>query len=392
MSEPTETRRGLPTWALATLPVVLVAILAALLLAFDLPGLERRGPPIERVAVERTELRPGVIELRVRNDGPDQVQLAQVIVNDAYIGEASLPARPIGRLDQATVRIPYLWTEGEAYEIALLTSTGVTIDHVIEAAALTPETDIGFFGLLGLLGLYVGLIPVAMGMVWLPFARRAREPAVRFLLALTVGLLAFLGVEAVVEGIDQARLGAQSFGGASLVALGAILAYVAMRGVDGWLSRRHTGAGGWRAAMLVAIGIGLHNLGEGLAIGGAYSAGELALGAFLVIGFAVHNTTEGLAIVAPIARDRPSLSQLALLGAIAGLPVIPGLWVGALSFTPQLTAFLLGVGAGAIAQVIQQIAPSLRPREGTHGLEPVVAFGLAAGLIVMWGTGLLAAA
>ncbi len=284
------------------------------------------------------------------------------------------------------------WAQVEAYEIALLTSTGVTIDHVIEAASLTPKTDIGFFGLLGLLGLYVGLIPVAMGMVWLPFARRARQTAVRFLLALTVGLLAFLAVEAVVEGIDQARLGAQSFGGASLVVFGAILAYVAMRGVDGWLSRKRAGSAGWNAAMLVAIGIGLHNLGEGLAIGGAYSAGELALGAFLVIGFAVHNTTEGLAIVAPIARERPAIGRLALLGAIAGLPVIPGLWVGALSFTPQLTAFLLGVGAGAIAQVIQQIAPALRPREGIRGLEPVVAFGLAAGLIVMWGTGLLAAA
>ena len=392
MSAPTETRRGLPTWALGALPVVLVALLAVLLLAFDLPGLDRRGPAIEEIAVERTELRPGVIELRVRNDGPDKVQLAQVIVNDAYIGEASLPTGPIGRLDQATVRIPYLWTEGEAYEIALLTSTGVTIDHVIAAASLTPKTDIGFFGLLGLLGLYVGLIPVAMGMVWLPFARRAREPAVRFMLALTVGLLAFLAVEAIVEGIAQARLGAQSFGGASLVALGAILAYVAMRGVDGWLSRRRAGTGGWHAAMLVAIGIGLHNLGEGLAIGGAYSAGELALGAFLVIGFAIHNTTEGLAIVAPIARERPALGRLVVLGLIAGLPVVPGIWVGALSFTPQLTAFLLGVGAGAIAQVIQQIAPTLRPREDARGLEPVVAFGLAAGLIVMWGTGLIAAA
>lgn len=391
MSGRPQTGKGLPTWVLATLPVILVAILAAFVLAFDLPGLERRGPPIERIAVERTELRPGVIELRVRNDGPDQVQLAQVIVNDAYIAEASLPAQPIGRLDQATVRIPYLWTEGEGYEIALLTSTGVTVDHVIEAAAATPTTDIGFFGLLGLLGLYVGLIPVAMGMVWLPFARRAREPIIRFMLALTVGLLAFLAIEAVVEGIDQAGRGAQSFGGASLVALGALLAYVAMRGVDGWLSGRRDGAAGWHAAMLVAIGIGLHNLGEGLAIGGAYSAGELALGAFLVIGFAIHNTTEGLAIVAPIARARVSLGRLALLGVIAGLPVVPGVWVGALSFTPQITALLLGVGAGAIVQVIRQIAPALGRRDTARGLEPIVAFGLAAGLIVMWGTGLIAA-
>lgn len=391
MSVEAHRQRGLPTWALAVIPIVLVAVLAAVLLAFDLPGLDRRGPRIERAAIERVELRPGVIELRVRNDGPDAVQLAQAIVNDAFVGETSLPAQPIGRLGQATVRIPYLWTEGEAYEISLLTSTGVTIDHVIEAAAPTPTTDLGFFGLLGLLGLYVGLIPIAMGMVWLPFARRAREPVVRFLLAVTVGLLAFLAVEAVVEGIDQARLGAQSFGGASLVALGALLAYVAMRGVDGWLSRRRSDAAGWNAAVLVAIGIGAHNLGEGLAIGGAYSAGELALGAFLVIGFAIHNTTEGLAIVVPIANERPSLGRLALLGAIAGLPVLPGVWVGALSFTPQLTAVLLGVGAGAIIQVIQQIAPALRPQKGAPGLEPIVALGLATGLIVMWGTGLLAA-
>jgi zinc transporter ZupT len=378
-----------PGWILAAIPISLLAILALLLLAFDLPGLDRNGPPIEDVAVERTELRPGVIELRVRNDGPDAVRLAQVVVNDAFIAEASLPTEPIGRLGQATVRIPYLWNEGEAYEISLLTSTGVTVAHSIEAAAETPKADAGFFGLLGLLGLYVGLIPVMMGMLWLPFARRAREPVVRFLLAVTVGLLAFLAVEAVVEGIDQAGQGAQSFGGASLVFLGALLAYVAMTGVDGWLRRRRAGADGWRVALLVAIGIGLHNLGEGLAIGGAYAAGALALGAFLVIGFAVHNTTEGLAIVAPVARERPRLRSLVLLGVIAGLPVVPGAWIGGLASNPQVTALLLGVGAGAIVQVVQQILPALRPSGERRGLEPAIATGLACGLLLMWGTGLL---
>ena len=379
-----------PAWILAAIPLSLLAILALLLLAFDLPGLDRNGPPIEKVAVERTELRPGVIELRVRNDGPDAVRLAQVIVNDAFIAEASLPAEPIGRLHQATVRIPYLWNEGEAYEISLLTSTGVTVGHVIDAAAETPRADAGFFGLLGLLGLYVGIIPVLMGMLWLPFARRTRDSVVRFMLAVTVGLLAFLAVEAVVEGIDEAGQGAQSFGGASVVALGALLAYVAMTGVDGWLGRRGRGADGWRIALLVAIGIGLHNFGEGLAIGGAYAAGALALGAFLVIGFAVHNTTEGLAIVAPIARERPSLRSLAGLGLVAGLPVVPGAWIGGLASNPQITALLLGVGAGAIVQVIRQITPALRPAGASRGLEPMIATGLGVGLVLMWGTGLLA--
>lgn len=380
-----------PAWILAAIPISLLAILALLLLAFDLPGLDRNGPPIEKVAVERTELRPGVIELRVRNDGPDPVWLAQVIVNDAFIAEASIPSEPIGRLGKATIRVPYLWNEGEAYEISLLTSTGVTVAHTIEAAAETPKADASFFGLLGLLGLYVGIIPVLMGMLWLPFARRASDSAVRFLLAITVGLLAFLAVEAVVEGIDEAGQGAQSFGGASLVALGALLAYVAMTGVDGWLSRRKAGADAWRVALLVAIGIGLHNFGEGLAIGGAYAAGALALGAFLVIGFAVHNTTEGLAIVAPMARERPRLRSLALLGVIAGLPVVPGAWIGGMASNPQVTALLLGVGAGAIVQVIQQILPALRPAGTKRGLEPLIATGLGAGLVLMWGTSLLAA-
>ena len=94
------------------------------------------------------------------------------------------------------------------------------------------------------------------------------------------------------------------FGGAALVFLGAIGAYLALAGVDAWLrSRRQSGESGYRAAFLVALGIGLHNLGEGLAIGSAYAVGSLALGAALVVGFALHNTTEGLAIVAPAARE-----------------------------------------------------------------------------------------
>jgi zinc transporter ZupT len=383
------TARKAPGWLLAVLPIALVAVLAIALFAFDLPGLDRTGPPIEQIAVEHTELRPGVIELSVRNDGPDPVRLSQVIVNNAYVGEASFPSTALGRLEQATVRIPYLWTPGEAYEISLLTSTGITVKHAIEAASETPDADAGFFGLLGLLGLYVGILPVAMGMLWLPFVRRTRGPLLRFLLAVTVGLLAFLAVESVVEGIAEAGGGAQSLGGASVVFLGALLAYVAMSGIDGWLAQRRQGADGARVALLVAIGIGLHNLGEGLAIGGAYAAGKLALGAFLVVGFALHNTTEGLAIVAPIADARPGLRRLLLLGLVAGAPVAPGAWIGGVASNPQVTAFLLGVGAGAIIQVIVQIAPSLRSA-ASRRLEPLVAGGLATGLLVMWGTGIMA--
>jgi len=142
---------------------------------------------------------------------------------------------------------------------------------------------------------------------------------------------------------------------------------------------------------MIAVGIGLHNLGEGLAIGSAYAVGELALGAFLVIGFALHNTTEGIAIVAPLAQQRPSLVQLAALGLLAGGPAILGAMLGAAVNNAELSALLLGVGVGAIAQVIVQIAPALRARSG-QALSPATIGGITAGLLIMYLTSLLVTA
>ena len=143
-------------------------------------------------------------------------------------------------------------------------------------------------------------------------------------------------------------------------------------------------------ALLVAIGIGLHNLGEGLAIGSAYATGALALGTFLVVGFAIHNTTEGLAIVAPMAAARPSVGRLLLLGLVAGAPAILGAWIGAAAFNPSVAALLFGVGVGAIAQVIVQLAPSMRDDSGRL-LHPGSVGGLLAGVVVLYLTGLLVA-
>jgi zinc transporter ZupT len=381
-----------PTWLLGLGPLALVALLVAALFAFDLPGLERNGIPVEDVAVERTVLRPGEIELTLRNDGPDAVTVAQAQVNDAFVPVVDgLPAE-LGRLGAATVRIPYDWIEGEAYEIGLVTSTGGVVSTSVEAAAETPAGDAGFVGLLALLGLYVGVIPVSVGMLWLPFVRRVSPVAVRFLMAVTIGLLAFLAVDALVEGIEIGTSGPQAFGGASLVLLGALAALVLMSAVDAAVSRRRAGRTGYRLSLLVAVGIGLHNLGEGLAIGSAYAIGELALGAFLVVGFALHNTTEGLAVVAPIAHERPSWRRLALLGLIAGAPAVIGAWIGGVAFTPPLAAFLLGFGVGAILQVVWQLLPTLRagPAPAARVVTPLTAAGLGTGLLVMYLTGLLA--
>jgi len=395
---PLTRRPSLPAWLLGLVPLLLAVGVLGAFAALGGPGLGARpGPAVEELSVERTVLAPGSIKLTVRNDGPDRVTLAQAFVNDAYV-DFDLAHTAIDRLRAATVHIPYPWIEGEAYEVGLLTSTGATFTHEIAAAVETPSADLGFFGLMALLGIYVGVIPVALGMLWLPFVRRVDATWIRVLLAATVGLLGFLAVDATLEALEIAGQGPQALGGAGLVALGAGLAYLALAAVSARVSARRSdadaaGASPQRLAGLVALGIGLHNLGEGLAIGSAYATGALALGTFLVVGFAIHNTTEGLAIVAPLGRSgvRASVGRLAALGLLAGGPAVVGAWIGAAAFTPSLAAFLLGVGVGAIAQVIVQIAPGLRDAAG-RVIDRAVAAGIAGGMLAMYATGLLVSA
>jgi ZIP family zinc transporter len=385
--------RRLPAWVLGLVPLLLISAAIGAFVALDGPGVgERSGPPVEELAVEKTVLRPGVIELTVRNDGPDPVSIAQAQVNDAFV-EFVGADKPIGRLASATVSLRQPWVEGEAYDVTLLTSAGGTISHAIPVAAPTPSANLSFYGLMALLGLYVGVIPIALGMLWLPWIRRIPPAWLRAVMALTVGLLAFLAIDATLEGFDVAGKGSQAFGGTALVLIGAVVAYLALTGVGAWLADRRAKASAARASgaqlsLLVAVGIGLHNLGEGLAIGTSYATGALALGVFLVVGFALHNTTEGLAIVAPIAHDRPRWRRLVMLGLVAGAPAILGAWIGASAFNSSVAAFLFGVGAGAIVQVIVQLATSLRDGQ-RRTLHPVAVAGLLAGMALMFATGLL---
>jgi ZIP family zinc transporter len=377
-----------PGWVLGLLPLVIVAAAVGAFVALGAPGLaERTGPPVEELAVERTVLRPDVIELTVRNDGPDAVGIAQVAVNDGYV-DFTASSQTLDRLGSSTLRLQYPWIEGQAYEVLILTTTGATIAHEIPAAVETPETTAGFYGLMALLGVYVGVIPIALGMLWLPWVRSIPRTWLRVVMAITIGLLAFLAIDATLEGIELATEGSQAFGGPALVFVGALVSYLLLAGVSSWLQTRQARASGGSLAMLIAIGIGLHNLGEGVAIGSAYTAGALALGAFLVIGFALHNTTEGLAIVAPIAHERMTVGRLALLGLVAGAPAVLGAWIGAAAFNRSIAAFLFGFGAGAIVQVIVQLAPSVRDEEG-RTLHPAAVGGLLAGIAIMFTTGLL---
>ncbi|WP_433003322.1 ZIP family metal transporter [Kribbella sp. CA-294648] len=388
-------RQRLPLWLLATATIAAVAaVLAVVLLVGGRSLPDRAGPPVEQLTVERTVLSPGAIELNLRNTGPDPVQVAQVTVNDVFVSFAGA-VQPLGRLGADTVRLDFPWQDGQPYRVAILTSTGAVIEHEIPAAVATPETGGSLLGLMALLGTYVGIIPVVLGMALLPVLRRAGPTAVRTLLALTVGLLAFLAVDATLEGLELAEP-AGAFGGPVLVFLGAGLAFLALSAVDRFLRHRAAqqtdpAVPGHRLALMIAIGIGLHNLGEGLAIGSAYAVGELALGTSLVVGFALHNTTEGLAIVTPLTRHRPAPGRLLYLGLLAGAPAIIGAVAGATVTNAALSSLLLGLGVGAIIQVVTQLAPSLRTHTGRI-LDPATAGGLSAGLLIMYLTGLFVAA
>jgi zinc transporter, ZIP family len=387
--------RRVPAWLAGVAPLVLIGLLVGIFLVVNpIAGL-REVPPVEAVAVERAVLEDGAIVLHLRNDGPDPVTIAQVLVNDAYrdysIGDGSL-----GRLETTTVRLEYPWDPGLPLTIGLVTSTGLVIEHEIEAAALTPEPDASTLWVYALLGIYIGVIPVTIGLLWFPSLRRAGPKWLAFFLAFTIGLLLFLLVDTVAEGLELAAEAATALDGLGLLALGALAAVVGLALLENALQTRRSAARdaaltGLALAYLIAAGIGLHNLGEGLAVGAALAAGEAALGTFLVLGFAVHNTTEGLAIVSPLGTtaERPSLWHFAALGALAGAPAIAGAWMGGFAFVPAWGAFAFGIAAGAIAQVCWQIAKGMS-RSGRLQSAPA-SLGLVAGFLVMYVTGLLTA-
>ena len=382
-------------WLWFLLPLVLLAGLTLVLTkGGTLARLARDVPPVEQLTVDRVRLSPGNIVVDVVNGGPDPVTVAQVMVDEAYWTHTMTPSRTVGRLGHARIEIPYRWVSGEPHQIKLVTATGVTFDHEIPVATETPKTDGGYLLTFSLIGLYVGVLPVAIGLLWLPFLRRLDQRWIGFALALTAGLLIFLAVEALHEALETANDVAGAFQGTGLVAVGALGAWLLLQAFAGAGSRELGAvdpvAQRLRLAFLIALGIGLHNLGEGLAIGAAYAQGAVTLGAFLIVGFMIHNTTEGLGIVAPIARDKPAVTTLALAGLIAGGPTIVGAWLGGLAYSPLLGTLALAVGAGAIFQVLG-VLYRVVSRQGGAVWSPLNAMGVAAGLVVMYGTGLLVA-
>lgn len=383
------------TWLWFLLPLVLLGLLSLVVVkGGTLSRLARGLPPVEELTVDRVQLTPGHMVVDLVNGGPEPVTVAQVMVDEAFWTHTMTPGRTVSRLGRARIEIPYPWVEGEPHHLKLITSTGVTFDHEIPVAAETPKVNATYFLTFTLIGLYVGVLPVAIGLLWLPFLKRLDRRWIHFALALTGGLLVFLAVEALHEALEMAERVAGAFQGTGLVAVGTLGAWLVLQALGG---RRTTGEGGdtpaaarLRLAFLIALGIGLHNLGEGLAIGAAYAQGAVTLGAVLLVGFMIHNTTEGLGIVAPIAQDSPSIKTLALAGLLAGGPTILGAWLGGVSYSPLLGTLALSLGAGAILQVLG-VLYRVVSRETNQVWSPLNALGVAAGLVLMYGTGLLVA-
>ena len=384
----------LPLWAKGLAPLLLLAALVGLFLRVGPAGVLRQAfPPVESLTIERIRLpQPGLMEVRVVNGGPEPVTVAQVMVDDANWVHTVDGARTLERLDTRTIRIPYPWVEGEPHTVTLVTSTGLTFSRELAVATLSPVLDARYLGTFALLGIYAGVVPVFIGLLWLPFVRGIDRRWIDFFLCLTIGLLVFLAVDALEEALELAGQVPGAYQGVPLVLLGLLGTPLAIGALGRWRSGRRAERSPIWVASLIALGIGLHNLGEGLAIGTSYATGEIALGSFLVIGFLLHNTTEGLGIVTPLAGERPTLPTLLALGALAGVPTVLGTWIGGFTYSPLWTTLFFAIGAGAIVQVVYELWRLFAHRSSAGLLAPLNSAGVVLGMLIMYASGVLVTA
>lgn len=375
---------------LALFPLLALGAVLAYIVLTGAGLTELSGPPVEAISVERITLpRPGLIELKVVNDGPQPVSIAQVIVDEAYWAFSAEPATTLPRLGQATISVPYPWVREEAHVLTLITSLGATFEAEVPVAVESPQPSASLFLRFGLVGIYVGVVPVALGVLWFPLMKRLSQRWMNYILSLTIGLLIYLAVGTWLDAIEFAEELPAFWQGVPLVVFVALLSLGTLLALG---SIRRRSGDVLSTAYLLALGIGLHNLGEGLAIGAAFALGEAALGTFLVLGFTLHNITEGVGISAPLVQKPPKVTHFIGLVALAGAPAILGTWLGGFAFNPVLATIFLSVGVGAILQVVWEVGKLVaRSSESTGNalFNPVNLAGLATGIAIMYFTAFL---
>ncbi|MCI0556871.1 MAG: divalent cation transporter [Nitrososphaera sp.] len=351
------------------------------------------GVQLPEITIEKIDFVDSEIRATVRNTGPIPVEVVLADVNDRIQPAAIEPDRFLERFETALVRIPFEWNAAEPYLIGLTVGDGTRFEKEVAAAAPALEPSLELAGFFAIIGTYVGIIPVMIGLLWLPFIKKISKNKYHFFLALTAGLLLFLGIDSIEEALEVSGESlAGSFNGALLVSTVAVLSFLGLYYAGDKLVSRAESSKMTKPvaiALMIAIGIGLHNFGEGLAIGAAVGLGSIAFSTFLIVGFALHNTTEGIAIAAPMSRGKTMIGKLAVFGMIAGAPAIFGAWIGGFVYSPFTSVVFLSVGAGAIFQVIVAILKWVREEGDKNLSSAAVASGFAAGMLIMYLTSIL---
>ena len=374
------------------IPFLFVILLIAYIFG---PGAELLdfGIILPEITIEKIDFIDSEIQATVRNTGHIPVEIVMADINDRIQPAAVEPDRFLERFETTLVRIPFEWNEAEPYTIGITVEDGTRFEKEIEAAAPALELSLDLAIFFTIIGTYVGIIPVMIGLLWLPFIKRISKQKYHFFLALTVGLLLFLAIDSIEEAIEISNENlADSFNGTLLITTVTVLSFLGLYYSGNKLIEK---AGSSKftkpvaIALMISIGIGLHNFGEGLAIGAALGMGSIAFSTFLIIGFALHNTTEGIAIAAPMSRGKLMIGKLAAMGIIAGSPAIFGAWIGGFVYSPFTSVIFLAIGAGAIFQVIVVIMKWIQEENDKNLSTIAVVSGIAVGMLVMYLTSIL---